>query len=115
MRHLVWKALAAIAFLGATAALLDPRGGALGPSFPFADKAQHVALFAALALLAAFAYRDKPRWGIFAALVLYGAAVELAQARVGRHPELLDLAADALGAAAVWLLPRRAHSGETRS
>lgn len=111
MRSVVWKAIAAAALLGATVALLDPRGGIVGPSFPFADKLQHVALFAALALLAAFAWRDKPRWGIFAALVLYGAAIEVAQAHTGRSGEALDLLADALGASVVFALSRHDSSG----
>lgn len=115
MRPVVWKGIAALALLAATLVLLDPRGGALGPSFPFDDKVQHVALFALLAMLAALAYQDKPRWGIFLALVLYGAAVELAQARTGRSPELLDLVADALGAAVVFLLRRRDSSSARSS
>ena len=114
MRPLVCKALSAAELLVSTMELLDTSGGVVWPSFPLADKVQHVVLFAALALLAALAWRDKPRWGIFAALVVYGAAIELAQSRTGRSGELLDLAADALGAAAVFLLSRR-DSSEARS
>lgn len=41
---------------------------------------------------------------MWAALVLFGAAVEVLQAFVLRTPSLGDLLADALGAAAAWLV-----------
>ncbi|HET6404520.1 MAG TPA: VanZ family protein [Candidatus Thermoplasmatota archaeon] len=105
-RDRLWKLALFALLLAATVVLLAPDAPAVGPSFPFVDKLQHLVLFAGLALVASRAYADKPRWGIAVALVFYGACIELAQARVGRHFELLDLAADALGALAVYLAPR---------
>ena len=102
-----WQAAFFVALLGATWALLAPEPPAVGERVPFLDKLLHVLLFAVLALMAAKAYPDKPRWGIAAALVFYGVCVEIAQPRTGRAFEILDILADALGAAAVFLVQQR--------
>lgn len=103
-----WKGALFAALLAATWLFLTPAPPAPPPAVPYLDKLAHLGVFAALALLAARAYPTHPRAGVFAALLLYGLAIEVAQPRTGRAFELLDLAADALGAAAVWLAPRRA-------
>lgn len=105
-----WKLALLVGLVGVAWLMLAPQpplvpGGVGG--FPFADKLQHVVLFAALGLLAARAYRENPRWGLWLALVLYGVALELAQARTGRSPEPLDALADALGAAIVFVTRKR--------
>ena len=102
-----WKLAFYAALLAATWGLLTPSPPAIGEGIPFVDKLQHVVLFAALALLGTRAYADRPRWGIVAALVFYGACIEIAQLRSGRSFELLDILADAVGALAVYLAPRR--------
>lgn len=105
-RMRAWRGAFFAVLLAATWLLLRPSAGGPDP-FPGWDKLAHALLFAGLALLAARAYRGHPRWGVFAALAVYGACVEIAQLRVGRSGEVLDLAADAVGAAAVFLLPAR--------
>lgn len=63
-------------------------------------------LTSAVALLARPAYPDKPRWGIWLALAFWGVATEIAQRSVsGRTADVLDFAADAVGAAIVLVLP----------
>lgn len=68
-------------------------------------KVDHIAVCAALALLA-WAAAGRDRWGVAIGLtLLVGAGWELAQGTiVGRGPRLSDLAPDALGAAAGCLL-----------
>lgn len=105
-RERLWKLLFFSALLLVTWLFLMPSPPSPGPSFPSSDKLQHVLVFAALALLAGRAYRDRPRLGIAFALVFYGACVEIAQSRTSRAFELLDIVADALGVAALWLAPR---------
>lgn len=81
----------------------DPTGGA--QSFPFADKLGHFVGFVLLAVLARRAYPEQPAWGIWAALVFYGAAVEVAQRDIaGRSMDLYDWLADAAGAAVVFAI-----------
>jgi VanZ family protein len=69
------------------------------------DKLAHLVGYAGLAFLLALVglFRRRPSWaayaGLFAIVVLYGAADELAQIPVpGRSAELVDWLADALGA-----------------
>lgn len=96
------------AFVAVSYVLLAPPGAVPAPPpFPFADKAFHVVSFAVLGVLGRFAYPEKPTWGVWVALLLYGVAVEIAQPRVGRSAEALDVVADAVGAAAAWLVPAR--------
>lgn len=105
-----WKGALLLALSATTWLLLTPSPPEVGGGLPYVDKLEHLALFAALALLAARAYADRPRWGVFAALVFYGACIEIAQPRTGRDFELFDLVADALGAAVVFLLQQRSSS-----
>lgn len=105
-RERAWKLVFFAALLSATALFLRPVAPAVGPGIPFVDKLQHAAIFAVLALLGGRAYGDRPRWGVVAALVVYGACIEVAQARVGRSFEILDILADGAGALAAFLLPR---------
>lgn len=102
-----WKGAFLVALLAATWLLLSRAAPPIGPSIPYVDKLQHAALFAALALLAARAYADRPRWGIAGALIFYGVCIEIAQPRIGRDFELLDIVADALGTLALFLVPKR--------
>lgn len=69
----------------------------LPPSFSFWDKAQHALGFAALGLAGLLAYPQRPRT-VLAALLLYGGAIELAQAATGwRFGEWSDWLADGIG------------------
>lgn len=106
-RTRAWKVAFFAALLALTWALLTPEPpGPDAAPFPHADKLQHAIAFALVGLLAARAYEDRPRWGVFAALVFYGACIEVAQREVGRTFDLLDLAADGLGALAVHAVRR---------
>ena len=77
----------------------------------FWDKAQHTLAFGTLALLGCWGWAQRAqRRRLFAALLLYGAAIEVAQHLTGwRHGDWADWAADAAGVAAValWNLARR--------
>lgn len=109
MRERLWKAALFVALLAATWLLLSTAGPD-ADVFPHADKLLHALLFAGLAIPARYAYPANPAWGIAAALLLYGIAIEVAQARVpGRSSDALDVLADAVGASAVFLLPRPRH------
>lgn len=102
-----WKGALLVALLALTWILLTPAPPETpGAALPLFDKLQHAIAFALLALLAAKAYPDKPRWGVAAALVFYGLSIEIAQPRSGREFEILDVVADALGSLAVYLAPR---------
>ncbi len=65
------------------------------------DKINHIIAFAALSILASFAYPKASLIRIFVGLVLFGALIELVQAipALKRDAELGDLAADAISAA----------------
>ncbi|WP_372659998.1 VanZ family protein [Hydrogenophaga sp.] len=69
-------------------------------TFNIWDKAQHALGFAALAALCLNAYpRHKP-YQLALGLLVFGAAIECAQAATGwRHGEWLDLLADGIGIA----------------
>lgn len=68
-----------------------------GQVFDIWDKAQHAVAFAWLALLAGWSYPGKPL-RVAACLMVYGGAIELAQAATGwRYGEWADLAADGVG------------------
>lgn len=83
--------------------------------FPQADKVIHAGLFGTLSLLLYFALRQAPAWrprraAAFAFLlaVLYGSSDEVHQLFTpSRSSDLLDVAADATGAACVFVLSRR--------
>ncbi len=74
------------------------------------DKLDHVASFAALALLARSGWPERSRWIPAAALFAYGIGLEVVQSTefVGRTASISDLAANAIGIAlglalAFWL------------
>lgn len=77
------------------------------PPFQDADKVVHYLLFAALAGTARWRFGPRGRvlWAVFA----YAAASELVQGALlpGRSGDVVDLLADAAGAALGWLLARR--------
>lgn len=67
------------------------------------DKAQHALGFALLTVAAWWAYPAQAWRARGVALLLYGAAIELAQAASGwRHGDVADWAADAVGVALGW-------------
>jgi VanZ family protein len=70
------------------------------------DKIQHMAAFATLGLLGAWAYARAGLWRLLAALSAYGAAIEIVQAipALGRDSDVKDWAADTLAAGIVLLL-----------
>ncbi len=73
-------------------------------TFNIWDKAQHAFGFGWLALIGLLAYPERP-WRLAACLLLYGGAIELAQAATGwRYGEWLDLLADGVGIALGALL-----------
>ena len=79
----------------------------------FWDKAQHTLAFGTLALLGCWGWAQRAqRRRLFAALLLYGAAIEVAQHLTGwRHGDWADWAADAVGVAAVALWNQTRHRG----
>lgn len=92
---------------------LMPTGYLPPQVFSLWDKAQHALAFAALAGLGLRAYPHHP-WHLVTGLLVFGGAIELAQAATGwRHGEWGDWLADAVGLAAGAALarhaPRSAH------
>lgn len=74
------------------------------------DKIAHAAIFAALAILALRAWPGAAPSRVFLVLLVYGAAIEAIQFAIPwRSGEVLDLAADAVGALAVFVPPRRGN------
>lgn len=68
--------------------------------FDIWDKAQHAAGFAVLALLGRLAY-PRVLIGVMFGLLIYGAAIELAQSATGwRYGDVQDWLADAIGVVA---------------
>ncbi len=89
-----WSCLVAVAVLS-----LMPTDFLPPPVLSLWDKAQHAAGFAALTVLGLMAFPQRP-WRLFLALLLFGAAIEVAQAATGwRQGDVLDLLADAVGIA----------------
>jgi VanZ family protein len=87
--------------------LFWPSPAGSGVTFPGADKLVHAGLFLLLAGTARL--RFGARRQILVAVLGYGALSEVVQAELllGRTGDLLDLAADAAGAAAGWWLAHR--------
>lgn len=84
--------------------------------FSLWDKAQHALGFAALSLLGLRAY-PRQAWRLAAGLLVFGGAIELAQAATGwRHGEWADWLADAVGLAVgallAWRPPRPMPAAE---
>jgi VanZ family protein len=92
------------------AALLPVTG--MPQAFSWQDKAMHALAFAVLAALGWKADVASAKV-LFAGLVVFGLAIEVAQGLTPtRQPELLDLVADAVGAAVMiaalrWLAAKR--------
>ena len=110
-----WKGALFVGLLGATWIFLAPDVPTAAGGIPFMDKLAHVGIFATLALVGARAYAEKPRWGIAAALLFYGVCIEIAQPRTGRAFDLLDIAADAVGCAAIFLVREQRSSWASAS
>lgn len=110
-REWLWRAAFVVAFVIASYFLLVPgdRVPSVAPGVPQFDKVEHVATFAVLGFLGTRAYPRNPAWGIFVGLSFYGAAIEFAQRNIpGRSADVLDWAADTLGALmAFWRTRRR--------
>ena len=66
-------------------------------SVPGSDKVHHLIAFAAFTFPCALIYRRAVRWVLPFALI-FGVLIELIQPYVGRHGEITDFYADALGA-----------------
>ena len=66
-------------------------------SVPGSDKVHHLIAFAAFTFPCALIYRRAVRWILPFALI-FGVLIELIQPYVGRHGEITDFYADALGA-----------------
>jgi VanZ family protein len=98
-RFLFWGACAALIVLA-----LIP-GAYLPPDvFNWWDKAQHALAFLALGGLGLLAYPKTARL-VLMGLLVYGAAIELAQAATGwRYGDVQDWFADAVGVAAAYLI-----------
>lgn len=116
-------ALAWAAVIFTLSSMSSPPGA---PGSEPASLAAHAVSFGLLAVLLAWFAESSPRlrlrtrhfWllaAVWLVTVLYGASDECHQSFVpGRHPDVIDLAADALGAAmalAVWSIVRSKHRG----
>lgn len=102
LRRILFWAAAIFAF--AMAVLPHPPELPGGPS----DKLQHIAAFAALGVLGAWAYVEAPILALFAGLSVFGAAIELVQAvpALHRDSDIKDWIADTLACGLVLLLIR---------
>lgn len=99
-----WSARAAVVLFWPALALVV--WGELAPHVPnvmpgVSDKLQHFAAYFGLALLAAAALRTRRTLlAAVVALIVLGGALEILQGFTGRDPEILDEAANSLGAVA---------------
>ena len=89
-------------------------GSCLPPqTFYIWDKAQHAGAFLLLSLIALYAF-PKKTGAVIGGMLLYGAAIEVAQSATGwRYGDWHDLLADAVGIVvgfAVWWLCKRFDS-----
>ena len=92
-----WRAVFLAVMLGTLVAALLPSTG-VPHAFPWQDKLMHAVAFAMLAILGWRARLVRPL-PLFACLVAFGLAIEVAQSFTAtRQAELLDLVADAVGA-----------------
>lgn len=95
MRHRIAYALTGLVGLVIARLTLGPAGTG-APPFPHFDKLAHLLAFACLAFPLS-ATRRHPAARIFAAGLVFGAAIEIIQPVVGRSAEAADLLADAAG------------------
>ncbi len=96
LRPTIWRGLFLVALLAITSLALMPKPpttASLGW-----DKANHLAAFAALTLLAHWGW-PKLRWsGLWLALLAYGVLIEVAQSLTpNRSADAVDVLADAIG------------------
>jgi VanZ family protein len=121
----VWWALGVVLVVLATIVCLIPIPE-MPPSLDLNDKVSHLIGHGTLALYFAGLIPRRSWWKIFGLLLLFGIAIEFAQyaMHAGRHADVRDVIANALGAAlglalawcglsrwpelAAWLLGRRA-------
>lgn len=100
LRYLVfWRALGRALIVAMLVVALVPAPSAIG-AVPFGDKIGHAVGFIVLVLwYGQIYYRMDDRWRCVAGAVALGGLIELLQALVPyRSADLLDLAADAVGA-----------------
>lgn len=117
----LFPALAWAAAIFMLSSMSSPPGA---PRTEWASLAAHAAAFGLLAFLLAWFADSSPvarRWlsplrryaGVWLLTVAYGASDEIHQSFVpGRHPDVVDLAADAVGAAlalTLWVVVRRRY------
>ncbi len=94
------KAVFVLALLGVFVLSLLPSDHLPHIATSIWDKAQHALAFTLLAVLALLAWPGRPVWRTAGALLLYGIAIEWAQAATGwRHGDAQDVLADAVGVA----------------
>lgn len=81
------------------------------------DKVQHMAAFATLGVLGAWAYVRAPLLRLLVGLSLFGAFIEMVQAipALGRDSDVRDWIADTVAAAAVLLLVHLLRSRSRRA
>ena len=104
---LAWQTVFWLLWLAATAVMLLPASNL--PSVNIWDKAEHAATFAVLMVLAWFAYQYRFSVQKLATwLVCYGVAIECIQHFVPtRSFSVLDMVADSVGVAVIFLFLRR--------
>lgn len=106
------RVLFGVALIGAFWLALIPVAP-MAKLFSWQDKVEHALLFASLALLAIAAWPGRALT-IASGLLVYGAAMEFAQATTTyRQGDALDWLADAVGLLVLVLVPfaRRRHAG----
>ena len=76
------------------------------PDIQSSDKLVHAAAYGLLFALAVKAYNSRlPLWALAAATMAFGVSIEWAQSLTGyRYAESLDMVANGIGIALVWLL-----------
>jgi VanZ family protein len=90
-------ALAMTVILGLIVAVLTLTPSQTLPSAPGGDKLHHFLAFGAIAFPMAFA-RPRLLVLIVLAVSVYGAVIEIIQSHVGRHGDIVDALANAIGA-----------------
>ena len=92
-----WALVAAVLWLSLTPKPPEPL------DFVWADKVEHAAAYGALMAWFAFLYRRTPTRAWYAiGFIAMGIVIEFIQPSTGRHFELSDMVADAIGVALGW-------------
>lgn len=107
VKHHPWLRLGWLfAMVSVTVLALLPLDQLQYPVFDWWDKGQHALAFAVLSGWALLLW-SAAAWRVVLGMLLFGAAIELAQWAVGwRFAEWADLAADAVGVALAWGVTR---------